>query len=190
MHKKNSVRYKKILCRKGVVLCNAPCYTDNHVRMFLCDMYCIGGCGHEDCNTPEGSHCGDDLRFTLEKYPAVQLAADDDPGAGGAVQPQRCGHRRQVCVQHLCGPGLCGLHHHAGHAVHGTADRPGRRCQCGRGPRAGYGQRRGRGAHHPLLLPDLSGDGRADMPGVCFSPSPCCGCCTPRRNSSPARCCT
>ena len=75
-------------------MCNAPCYTGNHVRMFLCDMYCIGGCGHEDCNTPEGSHCGDDLRFTLEKYPAVQLAADDDPGAGGAVQPQRCGHRR------------------------------------------------------------------------------------------------
>ena len=34
-------------------------------------MYCIGGCGHEDCNTPEGSHCGDDLRFTLD--PAILL---------------------------------------------------------------------------------------------------------------------
>ncbi len=36
--------------------------------------------------TRRRAHCGDDLRFTLEKYTAVQPAADGDPGAGGAVQ--------------------------------------------------------------------------------------------------------
>ena len=124
-----------------------------------------GGYGHVCCHSPPDAHRRDDLRLSLEKYTAVQPAADGDPGAGGAVQPQRCGHRRQIRLQYLHRPGLGGLYHHAGLPVHRPAHRPGRRRQRGRGPWPGYGQRRGCGAYQPFLAahlpvrryPDLSG---------------------------------
>ena len=105
----------------------------------------------------------DDQRLSVEKYPAVQPAADADAGAGGAVQPQRCGHRRQIRLQHLCRPGRRRLHHHAGIPVH----RPAYRHRCRRqrvcGPLAGHRRRRERGAHHPLLPADLSGRGHTGV---------------------------
>ena len=94
-----------------------------------------------------------DHKLAVEEYSAVQSALDADAGAGGAVQPQRRGHRRKVC--RLPGAGRGRLHHAAGVAVYRPADRHRQRRQCGGGPWTGPAGQGAGGKNRSHLLPHL-----------------------------------
>lgn len=153
-------------------------------------MYCIGGCGHEDCNTPEGSHCGDDLRFTLENILLFSL-------------PLMMTQVLEVLFN-LSDVAIAGKYAYNTYVALGSVGSTttlvtlftGLLIGLGGGVNVAVARGLGMGndedvehTTHSSFLICLAMGVLTCL--VCvFSPSPCCGCCTPRRNSSPARCCT
>lgn len=153
-------------------------------------MYCIGGCGHEDCNTPEGSHCGDDLRFTLENILLFSL-------------PLMMTQVLEVLFN-LSDVAIAGKYAYNTYVALGSVGSTttlvtlftGLLIGLGGGVNVAVARGLGMGndedvehTTHSSFLICLAMGVLTCL--VCvFLPSLCCGCCTPRRNSSPARCCT